>query len=193
MKEEYNEELLSKIDNVVEKLKERKDLANEEIQKDEYEAYYVLEKEKWAKISYLFNDDINTVSQSDTFMGKLAGGKFSEQYRREKRSSSSVTITANNSNVAFGSNITQSLNISNYDTAIKEIEQTDKLTEAEKIEITELFNDLKDAQANNQSVGKKLLRQLAKWSSRIGNIGLAVASIYRKYQPQIDLLIDSIK
>ena len=195
MKEEYSKELLTTIDSVVERLRQEELLANEDIHKDEYDAYRVLRKEGWVIISEMQFGDISYVNKSDDFKAKLAGGTFSEQYFREKEQLSSfknINITANNSNVAVGSCIQQNFNMSNFDNAINEIERSEELTDVQKQEIIELFNDLKNAEKDHYTIAGTLFKQLARWSDSISKIGSAIASIYLKYQSQTQPFIDQI-
>lgn len=113
---------------------------------------------------------------------------------KNSKAQMNTSIISNNSNIAVGNtgNTIQNLSIdisgfnSYYDSAIKEIDETDKLQEDEKEELKELLSDIKIDLDNKTEPKKSLLRSIGKYSEKIISIGGSLAGIYQVIQPLIN-------
>jgi len=113
---------------------------------------------------------------------------------KNSKAQMNTSIISNNSNIAVGNtgNTIQNLSIdisgfnSYYDSAIKEIDETDKLLKDEKEELKELLSDIKIDLDNKTEPKKSLLRSIGKYSEKIISIGGSLTGIYQVIQPLIN-------
>lgn len=185
--ENYSEETLSKLDEIINKLEK-----NESVSPDDYEIkYFNLLKDKgWIK-SYKYTDgSYALIEKSNEFDSQLLGGNFSQRYYSNKSNYNSINIE-NSNNIAIGNigNTIQNLTFgisefnSLYDRAIKEIEQTDKLSSDEKDELKDLLNDIKVDLDDKKEPKKSLLKRIGQYSEKIISIGGSLAGIYEAIKP----------
>lgn len=187
--ENYSEETLSIVDEIINKLAN-----NGSVEPDDYEIKYfnLLENKGWIKCPKNTDGSYVLIRKSKEFDSMLLGGNFSERYNLDKSFPNQTNIV--NSNIAIG-NIgytTQNLSIdisgfnSFYNSAIKEIDETDKLQEDEKEELKELLSDIKVDLDNKTEPKKSLIKRIGKYSEKIISIGGSLAGIYQVIHPLIN-------
>lgn len=187
--ENYSEETLSIVDEIINKLAN-----NGSVKPDDYGIKYfnLLENKGWIFNHINEQGNFFIIRKSKEFDSLLLGGNFSQRYYSENKSPMHVII--NKSNIAIGNtgNTIQDLSIdisgfnSYFDSAIKEIDETDKLQEDEKEELKELLSDIKIDLDNKTEPRKSLLRSIGKYSESIIAIGGSLAGIYQAIQPLIN-------
>ena len=187
--ENYTEETLSKLDEIIDKLNN-----SIKVNPADYDNKYfsLLLKENWIFNHINEQGNFFIIRKSKEFDSLLLGGNFSQRYYSENKSPMHVII--NKSNIAIGNtgNIIQNLSIDisgfnrYYDSAFKEIDETDKLQEDEKEELKELLSDIKIDLDNKTEPKKSLLKRIGKYSEKIISIGGSLAGIYQVIQPLIN-------
>ena len=178
--ENYSEETLSKLDEIIDKLNNNIEVNPND---DDNKYFSLLFKKNWIFNHINEQGNFSIIRKSKEFDSLLLGGNFSQRYYSEKKTPMNVII--NKSNIAIGNtgNTIQNLSIdisgfnSYFDSAIKEIDETDKLLKDEKEELKELLSDIKIDLDNKTEPKKSLLKRIGKYSEKIISIKKALVKI----------------
>ncbi len=193
--EDYNEKIISDLDDIVTKLNIYDSLTIEQYLAESkntkvewYGLCQILESEGWVKICGDKETKVLIIFKSDYFHGLLLGGNFSERQRNQKAKeilANPISIkTGHYSNVTIGNtgSVTQTITITpEIENCISdiasELERNDSIQEEDQEEIIELLENIRESLQDH----RKPLNSVMKRLHRFGNTIVAIA-------PYIDLL-----
>ena len=193
--EDYNEKILSDLDDIITKLNIYDSLTIEQYLAESkntkvewYGLCQILESEGWVKICGDKETKVLIIFKSDYFHGLLLGGNFSERQRNQKAKeilANPISIkTGHYSNVTIGNtgSVTRTITITpEIENCISdiasELERNDSIQEEDQEEIIELLENIRESLQDH----RKPLNSVMKRLHRFGNTIVAIA-------PYIDLL-----
>ncbi len=194
--EDYDEKILSDLDDIIVKLNKFDSLTIEQYlaeSKSTKEYWYglcqILESEGWAKACGDKETEVLIIFKSDSFHSLLLGGNFSERQRKQKAKeilANPISIkTGNYSNVTIGNTgsviqtITLKPEIENCLSNIAaELERNNAIIQEDREDIEELLENIRESLKDH----RKPLSSVMKRLQRYGNTIVALA-------PYVELLM----
>lgn len=196
MEEYYTSDLLSSLDEIIRELSFKSCLDYQAIRKYHDYCFEILQSEGWVFLLKIDQMGTYYVGKSEGFDKLLAGGTFSERYRRKlqfEQQKQQTEININNSSfyhspVAVGNSINHSIvnvkvNDLPFDEAINDVRQAGNFSFEKKQDVIDSIQELKECIQNSQRPGKSLLKNIFNWSEHIVGLSKNLTEIYTTFRP----------